>query len=291
MSFVRSIQVAALFAAIGAGCAAPFPAPNLVDRPRVIALTTSPIAAMAGQQLTARATFGGAQSVTVRRWRVCVPARIDPFPEQRCADGEGAVAYTQEGGEALQWAIPTDQNQLAMLLLAAFVDANGNIPNITTALNQLRANGADLFVYVEAVSDTGVVVRGIKRALFVLNALRYTPLSTFAFTFAGTRFQAAGDECVPDGASSPVPIAPGATSRVAIEAPATTISSPIDAAHFADGGDFPERFEVAGITDWVAPTTSGASTKHWVVVQRNVPRASGAGVADVRVCSFSAVTR
>jgi hypothetical protein len=291
VKFVRSIQVLAACAVLVAGCAPPFSAPNLVDRPRVIAVTTSPIAVMAGEQLTARAILGGAQSFSVRKWRVCVPARIDPFPEQRCADGEGAVAYSQEGGERLEWSLPTEQSQLATILLAAFVDANGNIPNVTTALNQLRANGADLLVYVEAVSDTGMVVRGVKRALFVLNGLRYTPLSAFAFTFAGTRFQASGDDCVPDGAMAPVTVAPRSTHRVALEPLGGLEMNQPDAAHFADGGDFPVRYEVAGITDWVAPTASGVTTKHWVLIQRNVPRASGSAVADLRVCSFSTVTR
>lgn len=291
MKIVRSIRVLAVVAAIGAGCAPPFSAPNLVDRPRVIAVTTSPIAVMAGQQLTARAIFGGAPSFTVRKWRVCVPARIDPFPEQRCADGEGAVAFTQEGGERLEWSIPTDQSQLAMLLLAAFVDANGNIPNITTALNQLRANGADLLVYVEATSDSGVVVRAVKRSLFVINGLQYTPLDTFAFTFAGTRFQATGDDCVPDGASQPVALDARSTQSVAIEPLSGATAGMVDAAHFADGGDFPTRYEVAGITDWVAPLASGVTTKHWVLIQRNLPRASGSAVADLRVCSFSTITR
>lgn len=291
MKFVRWMRAFALVAASMVGCAAPFSAPNLVDRPRVLAVITNPLAVMAGQRLTARAIFGGAPSFTVRTWRVCVPAKIDPFPEQRCADGEGAVAFAQDGGERLEWSVPTDQGQLAMLLLAAFVDANGNIPNINTALNQLRSNGADLLVYVEAVSSTGVVVRGIKRALFILDELRYQPLDQFTFSFAGTRFQALGDDCVPDGASGAVVLDAGSTQRVRIEMVPGAAVDALEAAHFADGGDFPTRYEIAGITDWVAPRASGVTTKHWVLVQRNVQRNEGPSVADIRVCSFSTITR
>lgn len=291
MKYVRSIQVAAVFAAAIAGCAAPFPAPNLVDRPRVIAVLPSPMVAMAGETLTARAVFGGAASVTVRTWRVCVPARIDPFPEQRCADGEGAVAFTQQGGERLQWSIPTDQNELTTLLFASFVDANGNIPNITTALNQLRASGAELLIYVEGVSDNGTVVRAVKRSLFAIQALRYTPITEWAFAFAGQRLRAVGDECVVDGSTNPVEVSAGSMHVPQIEATMGSTVGTLDAAYFADGGDFPQRFEIAGLTTWVAPAASGAIVRHWVVVQRNIPRASGASVADLRACSFTTRTR
>ncbi len=280
---------ASVFSAVCAmSCAAPFPAPNLVDRPRVIAVQPSPIIAMAGETLSARAVFAGTNTVTVRKWRVCVPARIDPFPEQRCADGEGAVAFTQEGGERLQWVIPTDQNELTTLLFAAFVDANGNVPNINTALAQLRSSGAELLVYVEAVGDGGVVMRAAKRTLFAIQTIRYTPIPAWGFTFGGAHFTAQGEECVPDGGANPVAVAARSTTQVVIDPPASgsTVGT-LDAAHFADGGDFPSRFEIAGITDWVAPTASSSVTRHWVLVQRNVPRSSGNSVADLRVCSFT----
>lgn len=271
-----------------AGCAPAFPAPNFVDRPRIIAVRTSPLVAMAGQTLEAQVAFGGATSLTVRRWRVCVPARIDPFPEQRCADGQGAVAFTQEGGDTLRWQIPTDQAELTMLLFAAFVDANGNVPNITTALNQLRANGADLFVYVEAQAPDATIVRGIKRTLFAIAPLRYTPLTTLRFRFAGQRFEARGGQCVPLEGGEPFAIAVGSRSVVAIEPPA--IETTLDGAHYADGGQFPEIFEVAGLTEWVAPSAPSVVTRHWVVGQRNVQRASGAAVSDVLFCSFTTRT-
>lgn len=270
------------------GCAPAFPAPNFVDRPRIIAMRTSPLVAMAGQTLEAQVAFGGADSLTVRRWRVCVPARIDPFPEQRCADGEGAVAYTQEGGATLRWQIPTDQTELTMLLFAAFVDENGNVPNITTALNQLRANGADLFVYVDAQAPDGTIVRGIKRTIFAIAPLRYSPLANLRFRFAGQRFESRDGQCVPLEGAEPFAIPAGSRNIVAIEPPA--IEMPLDGAHYANGGQFPEIFEVAGLTNWVAPSSAGVIVRHWVVGQRNLQRSMGAAVSDVLFCSFTTRT-
>lgn len=287
MSFVRSIQVAAVFAGLSSACASPFPAPNLVDRPRVLAVLPSKLIVTGGDALTARAVFAGTTAATITRWRVCVPARIDPLPEQRCADGEGAVAVTQEGGDELRWTLPTDETALSTLLFAAFVDADGNIPNINTALQTLRTNGAEMLVYVEAVADGGVQLRALKRVLFSLGGMSYTPLPPQAFTFAGQRFTMQGDRCVPDGGSDPVAVAAGSTQRVQREASASTN---IDGAHFADRGSFPLVFERAGITDWVAPE-AGALARHWVLFQRNIPRMSGNGVADVSVCSFTTLSR
>lgn len=287
MKFVRSIQVACVLAACTSACASPFPAPNLVDRPRVIAVLPSKLIVTGGDTLSARVVFAGTSAATITRWRVCVPARIDPLPEQRCADGEGSVATTQEGGDALRWTLPTDQTELSTLLFAAFVDANGNIPNINTALQSLRTNGAEMLVYVEAVADGGVQLRALKRVLFSLGGMSYTPLASQAFTFAGQRFTMQGDECVPDAASNPVTVAAGSTHRLQREG---TTPSGVDGAHFADGGSFPLVFERAGITDWVAPA-AGATARHWVVFQRNLPRMSGNGVADVITCSFSTLSR
>jgi hypothetical protein len=270
-------------------CSPQFPAPNLVDRPRIIAMRTDPVVVMAGQTLEARAMFAGAELVTVRAWRVCVPARIDPFPEQRCADDMGAVAYRQEGGDTLRWQVPSDQNELTTLLFAAFVDANGNIPNINTALNQLRNNGAELLVYVEAEAPGGVVLRGVKRTLFALSPLRYTPISAMRFTFAGIEFEARDERCVPSDGALPVEVEPGARLSVSLVPVATEME--LDGAHYADGGDFPLRFEIATLNTWVAPAQSGAVVRHWVVAQRNVPRGSGATVSDVRYCSFTTRSR
>lgn len=287
MKFVRSIQVATVLAACSSACASPFPAPNLVDRPRVLAVLPSKLIVTGGDTLTARAVFAGTSAATITRWRVCVPARIDPLPEQRCADGEGSVAHTQEGGDELRWTLPTDQTALSTLLFAAFVDANGNIPNVNTALQTLRANGAEMLVYVEAVADGGAQLRALKRVLFSLGGMSYTPIPPQAFAFAGQRFTMQGERCVADGASEPIAVAAGSTQRVAREASAAT---GIDGAHFADEGSFPLVFERAGITDWVAPA-AGTTARHWVLFQRNVPRMSGNGVADVVVCSFTTLSR
>ncbi len=284
---IRALSLCALSCAM-LDCAAPFPAPNIVDRPRIIAVRASPIVAMAGQTLEAQVAFGGADSLVVRTWRVCVPARIDPFPEQRCADGEGAVAYTQEGGQTLRWQIPTDQGQLTMLLFAAFVDANGNVPNVTTALNQLRANGAEMLVYVEAQAPDGTIVRAVKRTLFAIAPIRFAPLTALRFRFAGQRFEARDGQCVPLEGGDPVSVAAGSRAIVAIEPPAIDVS--LDGAHYATGGSFPSVFEIAGITDWVAPATAGVTVRHWVVVQSNVQRSSGARVSDVLFCSFQTRT-
>ena len=64
----------------------------------------------------------------------------------------------------------------------------------------------------------------------------------------------------------------------------------LDGAHYATGGSFPSVFEIAGITDWVAPATAGVTVRHWVVVQSNVQRSSGARVSDVLFCSFQTRT-
>jgi hypothetical protein len=265
------------------GCAPAFPAINLVDRPRVLVMQTAPVAVMAGQSLTARALFAGTSAVTVRRWRVCVPVRIDPFPEQRCADGEGVVAHTQEGGETLSWSFPTDEAQIGMWVFAAVVDANGNVPRADQVLSNLRANGLELLVYVEAEGDGGVVIRGTKRTLFVINPLRLNPLSLPRFTFGDGALGPEGERCATADGSELV-VAPGSTTQVGLVDMGAAFGDQVS--HYADGGDFVARFESPDIGPWIAPMTSGAVVRHWLVVQRSVPRAQGNRVSDVRFCEW-----
>jgi hypothetical protein len=146
-----------------------------------------------------------------------------------------------------------------------------------------------LLVYVEAEAPGGVVLRGVKRTLFAIAPLRYTPISAMRFTFAGIEFEARDELCVPSDRALPVVVEPGA--RLSVELVPVATEMPLDGAHYADGGDFPWRFEIAGLDPWVAPMQSGAIVRHWVVAQRDVPRSSGATVSDVRYCSFTTRVR
>jgi hypothetical protein len=284
---LRRAGHALALAHLAVACASPFSAINLVDRPRVLLVQTNPVAVMAGQTLAARAVFAGTRAARVRRWRVCVPVRIDPFPEQRCADGQGVVAHTQDGGDALSWQLPTDESTLGTWVFAASVDATGATPRPDQILASLRSNGLDLLVYVEAEADEGEVLRGVKRALFTIAPLRLSPLSVPRFSFGGQgpdrRLAPRGEQCVPSDGEELL-VDPGSTASVLLEETGAAFGEQVS--HYADGGDFTARFESPDVGPWIAPTRSGTLVRHWLVVQRSVSRGQGARVSDVRFCEW-----
>ncbi len=284
---LRRARCALALALAATACAQPFSAINLVDRPRVLVMQASPSAVMAGQTLAVRAVFAGTSAVRVRRWRVCVPVRIDPFPEQRCAEGQGVVAHTQEGGASLAWQLPTDESTIGTWVFAASVNANGTPPRPDQILSSLRSNGLDLLVYLEAEADGGLVLRGAKRVLFTIAPLRIAPLSVPRFFFGGQmpehRLAPRGEQCVP-AAGEELIVEPGATASVLAEDTGAAFGEQIS--HYADGGDFTARFESPDVGTWVAPTRSGTVVRHWLVVQRSLSRGQGPRVSDVRWCEW-----
>ncbi|MDP3274888.1 MAG: hypothetical protein Q8Q09_06790 [Deltaproteobacteria bacterium] len=290
MKIQRTLTSLPTLAALCAlSCGAPFAAPNLVTEGRVLLVIANPVIVQPGQTLTARALLGGDSTLRTQRWRVCVPVRIDPFPEQRCADGEGIVAHTQQGGDTLSWTLPTDQETLGPWILGASVDANGNTQRLDQVLASLRTNGLDMLVYVEAAGANGVVLRSVKRVLMAItNTPRVPTLAMPRFNFAGTEWSARDGRCVLEDGSNEHRIPSGLR----------TIFMPLDTGagfgentfHYADGGDFSQRFDRAVPVSWTAPRMPGVVTRHWLIVTRRVSRTQGTAVTVSQSCELTVRT-
>jgi hypothetical protein len=275
------LQTICVFAAT---CAPVFPAINLVDSPRVLLIAPSPIAAQPGEVLSAQAVFAGG-AVNVRLWRVCVPVKIDPAPEQRCVDGQGLVAYTQMSGQSLQWTVTSDENELGRFVVGANIDASGNIPQPTRLFTDVQNNGLDLLLYVEGEAN-GVVVRGFKRALLIIRPLRVPDVQVPTFQF-GEQIVRPSDnhECLrADSPEREIVVTRSSTvAPLPILAPMTTLQDTLS--HYANGGNFLQRPDRPDIGPWVAPA-SPAIVEHWLVAQRNVSRAQGDRVSVINWCHF-----
>lgn len=273
-----------MVALLAVSCAAPFPAINLVDSPRVLLISPTPTVVQPGEMLRAEPLIVGG-TATVQKWRVCVPVKIDPTPEQRCVDGQGLIAFTQEGGQTLQWPVTTDESELGRWVVGANVDERGNIPQPARIFSDVQTNGLEVLIYVEANAN-GVTIRGFKRALLIIRAMRPTVAELPDFQF-GTQILHRSDshECVVrDAPETPVTVAAGSTTTIAPMGILTTIQL-YTFSHFANGGNFLQRPDQPDIEPWIAPA-AGIAVDHWLVAQRSIPRSQGNRVSVLDWCHF-----
>lgn len=272
-------------------CAPPFTPPNLVDRPRFVAVMADPAVTLPGTSVDLAAMLAGAPdgAENALRFRVCVEASNPPdalntptTPAQDCLEGRSLALAPDAVGPTATVRIPSGEAAITRLVRASIPD---EVPIELGFFNALRS-GLRLVVTVRATVN-GVDVRAHKRIIVALTPAAYPPAYMPAFSLGPLRFE-------PDASD---PFRCTLVGDVRALAPATRTQLTADRGpigglgeqtyqHYATAGTF-ENVEVdARLSPWTAPATRGATT-HWLVAQSARGDGNGPFTPSFAACRFT----
>lgn len=273
-------------------CGSPFAPPNLVDRPRVVAVLADPAVTFPGTEVSLRALLAGAPEGAERSlvWRVCVEGNNPPDalmtptePAQDCIEGRLLDVLPPTVGAETSVRITAQQSELFRWIAATIPP---EAPIELGLLNAMR-NGVRLVVTVHG-TVAGVEVRAYKRVIVTLGVANYPEAYLPAFSLGERRYVPDPSDplrCVPADASQPalrrgervsmvVPFGdtpPGYTTQTYL--------------HYATAGTFENTEDSARISPWTAPNQQG-DTQHWLVAQSGRGSGTGPFTPSFAACRF-----
>lgn len=287
----RSV-LASLFSLSLAACGSPFAPPNLIDRPRVVAILADPAVTLPGTEVALRAVLAGAPEGAERTlvWRVCVAGNNPPdplmtptVPAQDCIEGRLLDVLPETTGEGVTVRVTAREEELARWL-AATIPAG--VPIELAYLNAMR-NGLALVATVHATIN-GIEVRASKRVIVALGVANYPEAYLPAFALGARRYIADPSDplrCVPVDATQP---ALHAGERVTL-APDETVPAGLSTQnyqHFSTSGTFSNDEDTARLAPWTAPAVRG-DTVHWLVAQSGRGSGRGPFAPSYAACRFT----
>lgn len=288
MSRARSGLVALSLCA----CGSPFSPPNLVDRPRVVAVMADPAVTFPGTEVSLRALLAGAPDGAERSlvWRVCVEGNNPPDPlmtptepAQDCIEGRLLDVLPPTVGAEASVRITSQQSELFRWIGATIPR---EAPIELGLLNAMR-NGLRLVVTVRGTVG-GFEVRAHKRVVVTLGVANYPGAYLPEFSLGERRYAPDVNDplrCVPADASQPA-LRRGARVSMVVplgEAPPGYTMQTYQ--HFSTAGSFENSEDTARIAPWTAPSQPG-DTQHWLVAQSSRGAGTGPFTPSFAACRF-----